>query len=98
MINTQVRSETGAIVARGSCGLDWTTALQHVDEDRFPFLGSLLPCADAMFNSRQTRRLREEIADRSVRELLGEDAVAEIERLCLRVESGSHLYLWFLGD
>lgn len=98
MINIQVRGETGDIVMRGSSGLDWTKTLQYVDADRFPFLGSLLPFADTMFNSRQTVRLRQEIADQSMRELLGYDSVAEIERLCLQVESGSHLYLWFLGD
>lgn len=98
MITMQVRGETGDIVARGSFGLDWMTALRHVDADRFPFLGSLLPYADAMFNSRQTVRLRQEIADESVRELLGSEAASEIERLCQQVESGQHLYLWFLGD
>ncbi|MFJ8634494.1 hypothetical protein [Streptomyces sp. NPDC093568] len=98
MLDLQVRGEADDIVMRGSFGLDWTEVLQHVDADRFPFLGSLLPFADTMFNARQTVRLRQEIADRSVAELLGRDAVAEIERLCLRVESGSHLYLWFLGD
>ncbi|MFG3025887.1 hypothetical protein ACGFZQ_46640 [Streptomyces sp. NPDC048254] len=36
--------------------------------------------------------------DRSVQELLGQDAAAEIEGLCQRVERGSPLYLWFLGD
>lgn len=98
MINMQVRRETGDIVVRGASRLDWMKTLQHVDADRFPFLGSLLPYADTMFNSRQTVRLRQEIADQSVRELLGHDAVAEIESFCLQVESGSHLYLWFLGD
>jgi hypothetical protein len=98
MITMQVRGETGDIVARGSSQPDWMKTLQHVNADRFPFLGSLLPFADTMFNSRQTVRLRQEIADRSVQELLGQDAAAEIEGLCQRVERGSHLYLWFLGD
>lgn len=98
MINTQVRGETGDIVVHGSSRLDWMTTLQHVDADRYPFLGSLLPFADTMFNSRQTVKLRQELADQSVRELLGHDEAAEIERLCLQVEGGSHLYLWFLGD
>ncbi|WP_285566699.1 hypothetical protein [Streptomyces sp. RTGN2] len=98
MINMQVRDETGEIVENGSSQLDWMRCLQHVDDDRFPFLGSLLPFADAMFNSRQTVKLRREIVDEAMRELLGIDAVGEIERLCLKVESGSHLYLWFLGD
>ncbi|TMR99784.1 hypothetical protein [Nonomuraea basaltis] len=98
MINVQVRTESGEIVLRGSCRMDWIATLQHIDEDKFPFLGSLLPYADTMFNSRQAERLRKEIANQSVREILGEDSVAEIERLCLEVESRSHLYLWFLGD
>lgn len=98
MISFEVRTESGEIVLRGSCGLDWTASLQSIDEDEFPFLGSLLPYADTMFNSRQTERLRREIASQSVREILGRDSVAEIERLCLQVENGSHLYLWFLGD
>jgi hypothetical protein len=98
MISFEVRTESGETVLRGSCGLDWTASLQRIDEDEFPFLGSLLPYADTMFNSRQTERLRREIASQSVREILGRDSVAEIERLCLQVENGSHLYLWFLGD
>ncbi|MFD4605638.1 hypothetical protein ACFWPQ_47460 [Streptomyces sp. NPDC058464] len=98
MITMQVRGETGDIVVHGSSQLDWMKTLQHVNADRFPFLGSLLPFADTMFNSRQTVRLRQEIADLSVQELLGQAAAAEIEGLCRRVERGSHLYLWFLGD
>ncbi|MFF0261686.1 hypothetical protein ACFYR2_23025 [Streptomyces microflavus] len=98
MINTQVRTETGEIVLRGSCMLDWMKTVQHIDEDEFPFLGSLLPYADTMFNSRQAERLRREMASQSVRAIIGQDSAAEIESLCLRVENGSHLYLWFLGD
>ncbi|GAA2313547.1 hypothetical protein GCM10010149_76050 [Nonomuraea roseoviolacea subsp. roseoviolacea] len=97
MIDVQVRTESGDIVVHGSCGLDWK-AVGRIDEDEFPFLGSLLPYADTMFNSRQTERLRREIADQSVSQILGRDAVAEIERLCLQVKNGPHLYLWFLGD
>lgn len=98
MINAQVRTESGEIVLRGSCRLDWMETVQCLDEDRFPFLSSLLPYADTMFNSRQVERLRREIAHQSVRDIIGHDSVAEIERLCLQVENGSHLYLWFLGD
>lgn len=98
MINAQVRTESGEIVLRGSCRLDWVKTVQRIDEDRFPFLGSLLPYADTMFNSRQVERLRREIADRSVREIIGQNPAAEIERLCMQVVNGSHLYLWFLGD
>ncbi|MFI8519097.1 hypothetical protein ACIGEZ_14890 [Streptomyces sp. NPDC085481] len=98
MINLQVRGETGNVVTHGSSRLDFIKTLQHIDPDAFPFLGSVLPYADTMFNSRQTERLRREISDPSVRDLLGNDAVAEIESLCHQVESGPHLYLWFLGD
>ncbi|MET9670631.1 hypothetical protein ABZY19_35610 [Streptomyces sp. NPDC006475] len=98
MINSQVRTESGEIVLRGSCGLDWMETVQRIDEDKFPFMGSLLPYADTMFNSRQAARLRREVANHSVREIIGQDSVAEIERLCLRVENGPHLYLWFVGD
>lgn len=98
MINVQVRSETGAVILRGSCGLDWVNAVQHVDQDEFPFLGSLLPFADTMFNSRQVARLRKEVGSQLVRELIGQESATEIEGLCRQVESGSHLYLWFLGD
>lgn len=98
MINAQVRTENGEIVLHGTCRLDWMETIQRIDQSEFPFLGSLLPYADAMFNSRQAEKLRREINDRSVRAILGEDSVVEIERLCLQVENGSHLYLWFLGD
>lgn len=98
MINLQVRTESGEILSRSSRGLEWTAALQDVNEDTFPFLGSLLPYVDTMFNSRQTERLRREIANQDIRAILGQDLVVEIERFCLQVESGMHLYLWFLGD
>jgi hypothetical protein len=98
MIDAQIRTESGEVVLHGTCGLDWTQTVRRIDGERFPFLGSLLPYADTMFNSLQVERLRREIADESVREILGQDSVAEIERLCLQVESGTHLYLWFLGD
>ena len=91
MINVQVRTESGEIVLRGSCGLDWMETVRRIDEDKFPFLGSLLPYADTMFNSRQVERLRREISDQSVLEIIGQDSVVEIERLCMQVENGSHL-------
>ena len=97
MIHVQVRKETGEVIARGTGWLDWAD-LQSIDAEGFPFLGSLLPFADTMFNSRQTERLRKEVTDRSVIEILGHDLVTEIERLCRQVENGSHLYLWFVGD
>ncbi|RBQ20715.1 hypothetical protein DP939_06435 [Spongiactinospora rosea] len=97
MIDLQVREEGGEIVCQGSVGIDWRV-LQRIDEDSFPFLGSLLPYADTMFNSRQVVRLLREIADPSVRRILGHEVVEEIERLCAQVERGTLLYLWFLGD
>jgi len=97
VLNLQVRKETGEVIARGTGRLDWVD-LQSIDAEKFPFLGSLLPYADTMFNSRQTERLRKEIADRSVTEILEHDLLTEIERLCRQVENGSHLYLWFVGD
>lgn len=98
MINVQVRTETGEVLRRGTCRLDWTETIQRVDERTFPFLAGLLPYADTMFNSRQAEWLRREIADESVRGILGPDAAVEIEGLCRQVEDGSHLYLWFVGD
>jgi hypothetical protein len=97
VINIQVRRERGDIVERGDCRLNWSD-VQRIDQDQFPYLGSLLPYADTMFNSRQTSRIRLELEERRIREVLGKEAVAEIGRLCRYVESGSHLYLWFLGD
>jgi len=98
MIGIEVRGESGEIILRGSCRLNWMTTLHHINEEEFPFLGSLLPYADTMFNSRQAERLRREIGNQSIRDIFGQDSVAEIERLCLQVENGSHLYLWFVGD
>ncbi|MEH1017874.1 hypothetical protein V6U90_33040 [Micromonospora sp. CPCC 206060] len=98
MIDLQVRTESGEIVARGSVGLDWVSTLQYVNEDDFPLLGGLLPYGDTVFNSRQAGRLRRELAGLSIQGLIDYETAAEIESLCRQVESGSHLYLWFLGD
>ena len=98
MIDLQVRTELGEIVARGSKGVDWSQALGEVDQEKFPLLGSLLPYADTMFNSRQVERLRLEVSSNSVRDIVGAGVASEIERLCLQVKSGQHLYLWFVGD
>ncbi|XRQ10015.1 hypothetical protein ACN3XK_03655 [Actinomadura welshii] len=98
MIDIQVRAESGEILSRGSLGLDWVATIQHVDGTAFPFLWSLLPYADTMFNPRQSERLRRELADKSIRKLLGQGLVTEIERFCLQVENEMHLYLWFVGD
>ncbi len=98
MIDLQIRTEIGEIVLRGARRLDWMETVPRLDEDRFPFLSSLLPDSHTMFNSQQAKRLRREVADRSVREIIGQDAAEEIEGLCRQVEKGLHLYLWFLGD
>lgn len=98
MINFQVRRESGEIVRRGAHGVDGPTILDCFDSGEFPFLGSLLPYADTMFNKRQVRRLREELLEPVVAEILGRDVTDEIEDFCRQVEGGVHLYLWFLGD
>jgi hypothetical protein len=97
MITFQIRGECGEIILRGERRLDWKD-LQHVNEDEFPLLGGLLPYADTMFNKRQVVKVRQEVGSPHIRELLADEAIDEIERLCLTVENGSHLYLWFLGD
>ena len=98
MIDLRVRSESGETVLRGACAVAWSAELGALDAQRFPHLTGLLPYADAMFNSRQASRLREEVGDPHVREIIGVDAAQEIERLCSHVEQGAALYLWFLGD
>jgi len=98
MIDLQVRTETGEIVAHGSCGVPWTDALGQLDQGSYPCLGGLLPYADTIFNARQVGMLAREVSSPAAREVLGEAAAAEIERLGRQVVSGSHLYLWFLGD
>jgi hypothetical protein len=98
VIDMQVRSENGAVVIHGSNGIRWSDALARLDPESFPCLSSLLPYADAIFNSRQTERLRREISDQYVRTVIGEAAAVEAERLSREVENGSHLYLWFVGD
>jgi hypothetical protein len=97
MINIQVRGERGNVIERSECRLNWSD-VQHIDQERFPYLGSLVPYADTMFNTRQISRILLELEDGHIGEVLGEEAVVEIGRLCRCVESGSHLYLWFLGD
>jgi hypothetical protein len=97
MIDVQVRGERGSVIVRGVRGLDWKN-VQKIEQSKFPYLGSLLPYADTMFNARQVVRMREELGDVRIVEILGAEVVAEIEVLCRRVESESHLYLWFLGD
>lgn len=98
MINLQVRSGDGEILIRGSHGLAWSENLGRIDPDKFPCLSALLPYADTMFNSRQAERLRSEVSVQFIRDLLGEALTFEIEQLCRRVESSSHLYVWFVGD
>jgi hypothetical protein len=97
VLTVQVREERGDIVLRGKRRFDWEN-LQHISDDEFPLLGGLLPYGDTMFNARQAVKVRQEVGSPRIRELLGDDAVKEIVRLCLAVEGGSHLYLWFLGD
>jgi hypothetical protein len=98
MIDMQVRSENGDVVTHGSRGIKWSEALAQVDPDNFPYLSSLLPYADAIFNGRQAERLRREVSHQSIRDIIGDGAAAEVERLCREVEDGIHLYLWFVGD
>ncbi|MGB2567584.1 hypothetical protein ACPFP2_03905 [Micromonospora citrea] len=99
MIDLEVRDESGVVQQHGNCGLEWFATIGRLNEEEFPFLGgSLLPYADTMFNSRQVKRLRRELSCAPVRDVLGADVVAEIDRLCSQVENGVGLYLWFLGD
>lgn len=98
MIDMQVRDENGEVVAHGSAGVTWSEALGELDPKEFPYLSSLLPYADTVFNARQAARLRREVSEQSIRNTIGNSAAVEVDRLCREVENGSHLYLWFVGD
>lgn len=97
MIAVQVRGELGDVIIRGWCQISWSS-LQGIDEEEFPHLGGLLPYAGTMFNARQVLKVRREIRDNGIGELLGSEVVGELERLCRAVADGPHRYLLFLGD
>ena len=98
MINLQVRSGIGDILARGACGMEWTNDFQRLSGPEFPLLGGLLPYVDTVFNRRQVGMLRNELDLPVAHEVLGDAVVAEIIRLCADVEEEPHRYLWFVGD
>jgi hypothetical protein len=96
MLTVEVRSETGERIAATACGLKWSDALADLSELGFPMLGSLLPYADTIFNSRQLPVLLGEL-DRLPEKLQG-PWVAEVRELGRVALEEPHRYLWFLGD
>jgi len=98
VIDIQVRGESGDVIARATCGLQWTEELAGLDSATYPMLCGLLPYADAMFNHRQTEMLLREVDRLPAGSVLDNVQRAEIRRLCETVDDGSHRYLWFVGD
>ncbi|MFD9591995.1 hypothetical protein ACFWA9_04455 [Kitasatospora sp. NPDC059973] len=92
----QVRSETGAVVARAGCGLDWDSALAGLERDEFSILTGVCPYMDTVFNSWQRSNLPAKLdrlpADR------GGPWVREIRALCVPAHQALHRYVWLLGD
>ncbi|MFD4690162.1 hypothetical protein [Streptomyces sp. NPDC058463] len=91
-----VRGDRGRAVARAQGGLEWTDLLPALDSVNFPMLWALSPYGDAVFNERQVPLLLEEL-DR-LPEAYGGTWVDQARDLCQVVQSGTHRYLWFVGD
>ncbi|MGW1803733.1 hypothetical protein [Streptomyces sp. NPDC002078] len=96
MINIQVRGDSGKPVARAQTGLSWTDLIPALDPVSFPMLWALSPYGDAVFNERQVPLLLAEL-DR-LPEAYGGPWAIQTRELCQVVQSGTHLYLWFVGD
>ncbi|MEU5946788.1 hypothetical protein ABZ793_14645 [Micromonospora sp. NPDC047465] len=97
MIDLQVRTELGDIVARSS-GFDWTQELIDLDRSTYPLLSGLCAYLDTVFNQRQVPMLLEELDRLPPGSVLNEESRSEIRRLCVLVSERSHHYLWFVGD
>ncbi|WP_431948058.1 hypothetical protein [Micromonospora marina] len=98
MIDMQVRTEQGTVVARGSRGFDWSQELIDLDPSDYPMLGGLCAYLDTMFNVRQLPSLIDELDRLPVGVALDDESRTEIRRLCEVTRLDSHRYLWFLGD
>ncbi len=92
----QVRGDQERLVARAQVGLEWTDLFPALDPVSFPMLWALAPCGDAVFNKRQVPLLLAEL-DR-LPEAHGGTWVDQARELCQVVQSGTHRYLWFVGD
>ncbi|MFY1687329.1 hypothetical protein [Plantactinospora sp. WMMB782] len=98
MIDLQVRTEVGDIVARGDRGFEWTQEFIDLDRSAYPLLSGVCAYLDTVFNQRQVPMLAEELDRLPQGRVLSEASRTEIRRLCAVVSERSHHYLWFLGD
>jgi hypothetical protein len=98
VIDMQVRTELGEIVARGARGFDWSQELIDLDSSAYPMLTGLCAFLDTMFNERQLPLLIDDLDRLPSGVALDDESRAEIRRLCAVARAESHRYLWFLGD
>ncbi|MEU1965659.1 hypothetical protein ABZ541_13280 [Micromonospora sediminicola] len=98
MIDMQVRTEQGEILARGARGFDWSQELIDLDPSAYPMLSGLCAFLDTMFNERQLPLLIDELDRLPSGIALHDESRAEIRRLCEVARMEPHRYLWFLGD
>lgn len=98
MIDLQVRDESGVVLARGARGLDWTQEFIDLDKAVYPMLFGLRAYLDTVFNARQVPLLVAEVDLLPAGAVIPDLARAEIRRLAAMVATGSHLYLWCIGD
>jgi hypothetical protein len=98
VINMQVRTEQGAIVARGTHGIEWSQELIDLDRSAYPMLHGLCAYLDTIFNSRQLPLLIDELDRLPPGVALDNEIRTAIRRLCKVAEAEPHRYLWFIGD
>lgn len=98
MIDIEVRSENGGVLARGrGRGIAWgSETIAELDRSQFPMLAGICPYEDTVFNSWQRPMLLAEL------DLLPPERqgpwVEALRELCRTAAEAPHRYVWLLGD
>lgn len=97
-ISLVLRRERGEEIHRAACS--YVPADASRDPDKCPLLSGVDPYSNTIFNTRQMRRLLEEVRVLLETEELSDDERESLDAVAALCDEGRrvHRYLWFIGD
>ncbi|MGW4237060.1 hypothetical protein ACWEJP_09495 [Streptomyces sp. NPDC004749] len=93
-----MRKARGEVIRKIVADSDFDPVLLGVDAARYPCLGGIDSYGDTIFNGLQVQRLLEELDSYKAICSASVEFMEDLDELCRMVKSGTHRFIWFIGD
>lgn len=98
MISVQIKKARGEVIRKIIADPDFAPVLLGVDGAHYPYLSGIDPYGDTIFNGLQAQRLLDELNSYKTTCSASAKFMKDLEEMCRMVKSGTHIFLWFIGD